>query len=170
MNNQKYSYSDKINAICSYFGVSETAAKYMFHRRRRGYPFKKESDQSFRPWTIQLQNALISADKDSVIEWEKLKFDNDVKTLFINGIDVDIQPTVIRINKVSQTTKQSSRLKNNDGKFINEDTDDGGEWTVVSTNKGQLAKKHMLRTMGFLPMSNVIYKKSTNKSTNYTKK
>lgn len=167
MNNNKFSYKDRINAICSYFGVSEPAAKYMYHRRRRCYPYKKETDHSFIPWTIKLQNAIISADRIATIDWENLKFDDDVKTLIKHGIDVETQPNKIQVNKISQTTKLPTRRATIDGKGVEEETDnefdDGGEWTVVSTNKGQLIKRHMLRTMGFLPKANMYNRSSVKK-------
>jgi hypothetical protein len=160
MDKNKFSYKDKINAISSYFGISHTAAKYMYNRRRKGYPYKKESDSSFMKWSVKLQNAFIKADQIKTFTWDDLSFDDDIKQLRINGIDVDEQSYKIHVNKISQTTKRSSKQSNIDGKSVlsaDDDDADGGGWIVVTTNKGHLPKRHILRKMGFLPYPNPVF-------------
>ena len=169
MDNVKFSYKDKINAISSYFGVSEDASKYMYHRRRRGYPYKKETDPAFLKWTTKLQNAFIKADQIATFDWDNLKFDEDIKMLFMNGIDVEKQANKVQVNKISQTVQPTTRQLNFDEKSVNDESDDGGGWTVVTTNKGQLVKRHMLRKMGFLPHSKPVYTRD-DKTKYYDKK
>jgi len=169
MDNVKFSYKDKINAISSYFGVSEDASKYMYHRRRRGYPYKKETDPAFLKWTTKLQNAFIKADQIATFDWDNLKFDEDIKMLFMNGIDVEKQANKVQVNKISQTVQPTTRQLNFDEKSVNDESDDGGGWTLVTTNKGQLVKRHMLRKMGFLPHSKPVYTRD-DKTKYYDKK
>ena len=130
-------YNEKIKVIKSYFKISEQAAKYMFHRRRRGYPWKKDNDVGYFMWSIQLQNALVKADTIALFNWEILKFDNDVHTLSEHGIVLDEQPNTIQVNVNAINTD------------IKEDDDEG--WTVVTTKKSHVIKKQLLRNMGFLP-------------------
>ena len=169
MDNVKFSYKDKINAISSYFGVSEDASKYMYHRRRRGYPYKKETESEFLKWTTKLQNAFIKADQIATFDWGNLKFDEDIKMLFMNGIDVETQSNKVQVNKISQTVQPTTRQLNVDEKSVNDESDDGGGWTVVTTNKGQLVKRHMLRKMGFLPHPKSVYTRD-DKTKYYDKK
>ena len=164
MDNVKFSYKDKINAISSYFGVSEDASKYMYHRRRRGYPYKKDTDLAFLKWTTKLQNAFIKADQIATFDWDNLKFDEDLKMLYMNGIDVETQANKVQVNKISQTVQPTTRQSNVDEKSVyDESDDDGGGWTVVTTNKGQLVKRHMLRKMGFLPHPKPVYTRDDKK-------
>jgi hypothetical protein len=160
MDNVKFSYKDKINAISSYFGVSEDASKYMYHRRRRGYPYKKDTDLAFLKWTTKLQNAFIKADQIATFDWNNLKFDEDLTMLCI---DVETQANKVQVNKISQTVQPTTRQSNVDEKSVNDESDDGGGWTVVTTNKGQLVKRHMLRKMGFLPHPNPVYTRDDKK-------
>lgn len=169
MDNVKFSYKDKINAISSYFGVSEDASKYMYHRRRRGYPYKKDTDLAFLKWTTKLQNAFIKADQIATFDWDNLKFDEDLKMLCMNGIDVETQSNKVQVNKISQTVQPTTRQSNVDEKSVNDESDDGGGWTVVTTNKGQHVKRYMLRKMGFLPHPRPAYT-SDEKKKYYDKK
>jgi hypothetical protein len=150
MDNTKVSYNDKINAISSYFGISDSAAKYMYHRRRRGFPYKNVTDNSFLEWTIKLQNAFIKADQIAAFDWSILKFDKDIKILSVNGVDVNDQSNKVQVNKISQMGHLSAKQVTNDAKNVKEDPGCDG-WTLVTTNRGQLVKRNTLRKMGFLP-------------------
>lgn len=149
-------YNDKIKAISSYFNVSENAAKYMFHRRRRGYPWKKEGDSNYLKWSIPIQNAFVKADNLGLLNWGYLKFSDDLNVLLENGIDIEEQSNTIYINKNTNET---------DNKYIKEEDKDGG-WTVVTNKKSEFIKKHLLRSMGFLPQNKIprLYKNSNNKT------
>lgn len=149
MQRKTANYNDKIKTIISYFGISENAAKYMFHRRRRGFPWKTEDDIKHLKWTIQLQNALIKADTLPNFDWVNLKFANDIQLLMESGINVDDQPNVVNIKKV-----------------INEEDNNG--WTVVTKKKSNLIQKHILKNIGLLPKKKKIflYKKNTQLSEN----
>lgn len=161
INTNKFSYKDKINAISSYFGISDPAAKYMYHRRRRGHPYKNITDDYFLEWNMKLQNAFIKADQIATFDWDALRFGDDVKALIVNGIDIDDQPHRSQVNKINQGTRSSTKQTNVDGKSVTDESDN--DWTVVTTNKGQLAKKHILRKMGFLPHTKSDTKKSVRK-------
>ena len=140
MDKKTPNYNYKIKTIKSYFGISEGAAKYIFHRRRKGFPWKKDTDTNYFEWSIQLQNAFIKADNIPAFNWGNLKFDNDIQILAKNNIIVYDQPKTIQYN----TQKNDKELKE-------EDDDDGGGWTVVTKNQTLLAQKHLLKNMGFLP-------------------
>jgi hypothetical protein len=141
-----YNYNDKIRTIESYFGISNNASKYMFHRRRRGIPWKTDDDASYLKWTIQLQNALIKADNILEFDWVNLRFNTDIQTLLENGIVVNNQSCEVQANKQTPCSYNS----NGD--------DDGGGWTVVTKNKTRLIQKHLLKQMGFLPKTKKTFK------------
>jgi hypothetical protein len=160
MDSTKFNYKDNIQTISSYFGISEDAARYIYHRRRRGFPYKKETDPYFLKWCVQLQNALIKADMLDNFNWTDLKFGEDVDVLLANGIKVDAQPTHIQINKIKQIhqmsrKKTSSNRINNRERFIEEKDADG--WTVVTNNKTFLVKLHILRKIGLLPQTKPVH-------------
>ena len=164
MDKTKFNYKDNIQTISSYFGISEDAAKYIYHRRRRGFPYKKETDPYFLKWCVQLQNALIKADMLDNFNWTDLKFGEDVDVLLSNGIKVDAQPKNIQMNKIKQI-HQLSRKKtpgnriNNRERFIEEKDDDDG-WTVVTNNKTFLVNRHILRKIGLLPQTKPVHVKN----------
>ena len=95
----KFSYQDKINSISSYFGVTNEAAKYMYHRRRYGFPFKNENDTNFIKWDNKVLNALIKADKLEGFNWDLLLFDDDMQLLLEKNIDVNLQSDKIDVYK-----------------------------------------------------------------------
>jgi len=113
-----------------------------------------------------LQNAFIKADQIATFDWGNLKFDKDIKMLCMNGIDVETQANKVQVNKISQTVQPTTRQSNVDEKSVNDESDDesdAGGWTVVTTNRGQLAKRHMLRKMGFLPHPKPVYTRDDKK-------
>jgi hypothetical protein len=140
MDKKTPNYNDKLKAISSYFGVSEGAAKYIFHRRRKGFPWKKDADTNYFEWSIQLQNAFIKADNITLFDWRNLNFNNDIQILAENNIIVNEQPNTIQFNK-----------RKIDKDLNEEDDDAGGGWTIVTKNKTLLIQKHLLKDMGFLP-------------------
>lgn len=142
-------YGTKIKTISSYFGVSESAAKYMFHRRKRGAPWKQDGDVGYIKWSMQIQNAFIKADKNASIIWENLNFDDDINTLEEHGIIIDEQPNTVCINN-------TPNVNNAD---INETDDSEEGWTVVSSRKTHLHQKHILKGMKFLPQNKKPYVK-----------
>lgn len=141
-------YNDKIRTISSYFGISNDASKYMFHRRRRGFPWKKDDEVGYLKWSIQLQNAFIKADNIDVFDWSALKFNNDIQILMENGIIVEDQPKTIQANR----RKLDTDIKEE----YDDDDNDGGGWTVVTKNKTHLQQKYLLKNMGFLPKNKKI--------------
>lgn len=150
-------YKNKINLLVLYFGISESAAKYMFHRRRRGHPFKKEEDNTFLRWTVQLQNALIEADKQDCIKWGKLKFADELQVLADNKIDVVAQSRSVAFSKPKQFTNANLTRKGRPAsvnKIYNKDldTNDDNDWTVVTNSRNKTDDKQILRRMGFLPI------------------
>ena len=162
----KISYNNKINAISSYFGVSFNAAKYMYNRRQRGFPYKHETDMLFLEWSIQLQNALVKADKISGFNWDDLNFDNDINILNTNNIKVNDQPLKIHINKINnyaynfnENNMNGESNENNMNGESNENNMNGESnennmnegWTVVTNNKEQMIRRQILKQIGFLP-------------------
>jgi hypothetical protein len=134
-------YKNKISAISSFFNVSNTAAKYMYHRRRKGFPYKKNDNLNFLPWTMQLQNALVKADTVTKWDWSNLSFHSDCETLKDHCIDINLQPITLYKNKFNP--------------FINQSHTD--EWTLVTSSKKKISHKLLLRQMGFLTKNNHMY-------------
>lgn len=127
-----YTYNEKINTISDYFGVSKSASKYMFNRRRKGFLNEKTNTLT---WSVQLQNAFIKADNIENFKWKALNFYDDIKILNEYNINIYDQPeTPIRnINKINKNLK----------------TDNDGEWTVVISNRKKINKKLLLTKIGF---------------------
>jgi hypothetical protein len=140
------SYNSKIDSISTYFGVSGLAAKYMYHLRRKGFPYKKPDQQDFLPWTLSLQNALVRADTHESFDWETIQFGEELNTLMRHGIEVVEHDHRVLRNEVTQAN--ASKITNKTDVDID---DDGGGWTVVVPKNKFLAEKHILRSCGLLP-------------------
>jgi hypothetical protein len=143
------SYDAKIGAISTYFGVSDSAAKYMYHLRRKGFPYCKPDQKDFLPWSTPLQNALVRADTHETFKWGILQFGDEELALMQVGIDINEQEHVIFRNDVSQ--ENASNVTNVTNVSFNDVQDDGDGWTVVNTKDKLLAEKHILRSCGLLP-------------------
>lgn len=139
---KKFIYSEKIGAISSYFNVSREAAKYIYHRRRKGFPYKKVDDPNFIKWDMRIQNALIKADTLDVWNWKELSFYDDVYDLQNHGIDVLKQSYDVYKNP------KSHKVSHREESLIDEETN--GEWTIVTPSKKKMHDKFILKKMGFL--------------------
>lgn len=128
-----YTYNEKINTISDYFGVSKSASKYMFNRRRKG--FLNEKTDNNLTWSVQLQNAFIKADNIENFKWKTLNFYDDIKILKEYNINIYDQSEIpIRnIDKINKNLK----------------TDNDGEWTIVISNRKKINKKLLLTKIGF---------------------
>ena len=127
-------YGKKIKAIQNYFNVSKNAAKYLFHRRRRGSPFKHDDDPNFMPWTTQLQNALVKADRADQWDWKNTTFECEISALQDANILISDQKITVHTNSVIDTDS---------------------DWTVVT---GKVKRnKPLLRSIGMLPRLRKIY-------------
>lgn len=116
-------YKTKIQAICEYFNVSSDAAKYIYHRRRRGKPFKTETDPNYLEWSNQLHNACICADKLEQFCWDDLIFGQEAELFNTHQISIETQDREIKCST---------------DKTLDTADDDG--WTVVN-NKPKSNKK-----------------------------
>ncbi len=85
-------YENKIKMIEQYFGVSHICAMYIFHRRRKGFPWKTKSDPKYLDWNMQLQNAIIYLDTIVGFDWENLEFGFEEIQFIKNNIDVNSMP------------------------------------------------------------------------------
>jgi len=132
----KINYNEKINMLKKYFGISEECAKYMFHRRRRGFPFKKDGDVSYLEWSILLQNIIVLADLH-YDDFNSLEFSNDISEL-LNYID---------ISTVSKTHTVCNKISNSD---LNQKKDDVNEWCLVSKKTSRSVIKNHVKKMGFI--------------------
>jgi hypothetical protein len=79
----------RIKALVDYFGISDTAAEYIYFRRKRGFPWKKKDDPKYIEWSDKLLNALREADKIFGFDWSGLTFGNEDRYLENYGIIVD---------------------------------------------------------------------------------
>jgi hypothetical protein len=153
--NTKFRYNDKLNAISTYFGISKAAGKYVYHRRRRGYPYKKDTDVSFLKWSTKLLNALIKADRLALFDWDTLEFTNDINLMLARGIDVDKQSNRFCVNKAKHTTNHRQFNIDTTNVSTYDGDGDGGGWSVVTTSRKQMFNKHILRKMGFIKSRNL---------------
>ena len=168
MDSSKSKYKNKITAISSYFGVSEQAAKYMYHRRQLGLPYKTETDDLYIEWNIKIQNALVKADKISGFNWDGLEFSDDINVLSNNNIIVNNQSNIVYINKNNEKNNEKNTQIECDENNQSEITDETDGWTTVIADKGQMIRRKILKKIGFLP--NAKFKnnkeKNTEKNTN----
>jgi hypothetical protein len=81
-----------LNAIMTYFNVSNHAAIYMYYRRRRGFPWRRKTDSKFLKWDIKIQNAIVIADICNEFDWYALQFGREKEQLLTHGILIDNQP------------------------------------------------------------------------------
>jgi hypothetical protein len=131
-------YEEKIKIIQEYFGVSEICAIYIYHRRRRGAPWYKPSNQKYLEWNIQLQNAIIYLDTIVGFDWYSLEFGFEEIQFAKNGIDINkMENKIIVLSETSKTF------------FDNEPDKDG--FTLVNKYKINITKE--LNKMGLLPRS-----------------
>lgn len=131
-------YDDKINLISSYFGISEICAKYLFHRRYRGFPFHKKNDPKFLAWSITLQNAIILLDTLVGFDWETLEF--GYEELVFNKYDINIE------NIEDDPIRLVEEVQHN----INSQVElSSSEWQEISNNH----TVYELTKMGLLPKS-----------------
>jgi hypothetical protein len=126
-------YGERIEAIMTFFGVSKEAAGFVYHRKRRGFPFTKKTDPKFLEWTLKLQNALIKADECVSWDWVDLKFGEEEKILAQNDIFVDNQSDTVIF-------KHDKKEEEADG------------WTTVKNDKKNKQRRNKtLQIMGFVP-------------------
>ena len=151
MDSSKFTYKNKITAISSYFVVSEQAAKYMYHRRQRGLPYKNETDDLYIEWNIKIQNALVKADKISGFNWDDLEFSDDINVLNNNNIIVNNQSPTVYINKNNELNNEKNNQIECDENNQSDNTDETDGWTTVITDKGQMIRRKILKKIGFLP-------------------
>jgi len=82
------STNEKIECVRRYYGISHAAALYIYHRRRRSYPWFKKSDAQYLYWNAKLQNALIAADSILNFDWGQMEYGNEEEYLALYGVDV----------------------------------------------------------------------------------
>lgn len=112
-------YMKSIREMQEYFGISKVCAQYMFHRALRA----KRTDEKHMPYTLQLQNALVKADKCLGINWERVFFGQEEDNLMSHGIKIQDQDGQVVFRwgwvEVNQESQQ----------------EDDPEWTVVGKKK-----------------------------------
>ena len=79
----------RVDAISEYLGISKEAALYIYLRKKRSW--KKHNDHKYLRWSIQLQNALVKADKCIGFDWQKLQFGEEETELIKHGITIGVK-------------------------------------------------------------------------------
>lgn len=121
-------YKQAIDELQNYFGISYVCSQYLYHRAIRS----RRVDNKYLPWTIQLQNALVKADKCLGINWDRVFFGSEEQNLLVHGINIkDMPNNVFRWNTEILLKQQESQ---------------NSEWITVSNKrkkkeKGLLASK-----------------------------
>jgi len=80
---------DAIDCICRYYNVNVDCATYLYFRAMRS----KRLDDKYIPFSLQIQNAIIKADKCYNFSWDSMKFGDEAYALNKYGIDLNIQLT-----------------------------------------------------------------------------
>ena len=128
------SEEEKIDTIMTYYNISYIAARYIYFRRRRSFPWKKKSQSGYLYWNAKLQNALIYADSIFGFDWHSMEYGNEEETLKIYGIDVKTQS-----NNLFRTKTPKSEYVDNDGIV----------WNIVVSKKSK--EETILKSAGLLP-------------------
>ncbi len=103
-------YNKSIAELQTYFGISHICAQYIYHRALRS----RRTDEKYLQWTVQLQNALVKADKCLGINWNKVFFGYETQNLLTHGINIDdMNDTVFR-----WTDEQNTEEQNSDSEWI----------------------------------------------------
>lgn len=124
-------YENCIESIQNYFNISTIAAKYIYHRRKHGAPYRSLDDPKYLPWNNKLLNALLQADCIINLNWEDVMFGTEKEDLLVYGINIDL---------FSDEFPYRSEDNMNVGDTEEKSTD--SEWTVVqSKNKQKKEKK-----------------------------
>lgn len=79
------SYNNNLNTVAKYYGVTKECAKYMYHRAAKS----TRKDSTYLHWGLQLQNALVKADRCDNIRWKDIEFGKEQEQLLAHGISVD---------------------------------------------------------------------------------
>jgi hypothetical protein len=110
----------------------------MYHRRRRGEPFKNPESKNYIKWSVKLQNALIKADSVPEFKWSNLAFNAEKETLAKYKINVDDQ-----LDELPECVLG-----------VAEEKSEEDEWTVVSNEPSIETKKYVyiLQEMFLLPV------------------
>jgi hypothetical protein len=157
-----FTYNEKINIIGEFFGISPECSRYIYHRRRKGYPYKKKEDDDYLEWNIQIQNGFVLGDLSN-IDYTNIHFIGDIISLKEKyNIDITSMPCEkVLQNKIKQKddkkikiratdiSHDSVKLGKPDGANIDDD-EDGNEWCLVTTKKTLHVKKNILKKMGFI--------------------
>ncbi len=133
-------YKNSISELQIYFGISQICAQYIFHRALRS----RRSDDKHLPWNVQMQNALVKADKCLGINWDKVYFGYEEQNLLAHGINVnDMDSTVFRWTADPQNNDASD---NTDELQNNEKNE--SEWITVSRKKKKKEKALLAAKVG----------------------
>jgi hypothetical protein len=157
-----FTYNEKINIIGEFFGISPDCSRYIYHRRRKGYPYKKKEDDDYLEWNIQIQNGIVLGDLSN-IDYTDMHFIEDINILKEKyNIDIKSMPCKkVLQNKIKQKDDKKIKIRATDishdsvnlGKSDDAnigDDDDGNEWCLVTTKKTLYVKKNILKKMGFI--------------------
>jgi hypothetical protein len=129
----RVSYEERLALITDFFGISHAAAKFLYHRKRQGFPCKKRGDPKFLAWSLSLQNALVKADECVDWEWDDLKFGSEEKALTQSDISLEDQSDTV-------VFKHEKKETSYDG------------WTMVKDSKKiKQQQTKALQIMGFIP-------------------
>lgn len=77
-----------IKAIEDYFRVSHACAQYLYYRAYRG---KRADPNKYIKFTLQIQNAIVIADRALGINWNEIHFESESDELDGFGISIDEQ-------------------------------------------------------------------------------
>jgi hypothetical protein len=138
-------YNKSLKAIEEYFGVSRICAGYLFHRAFRS----RRRDEKHLEWNIQLQNAVVKADKCLGLEWDKVEFAKEQDEFSKHGIIID-------------------EMDNSVFRWVSEEDDDdykspeeqSSEWTVVSRKRKKTSNRKKIRNIGLLKRPGLIVEDS----------
>lgn len=123
-------YDERIGAIMRFLGISQAAAGFIYHRKRRGAPFTRPENNKFLEWSLRLQNALVKADECIGWDWEEVRFGEEAQALARHDIYIENQSD-------SETYRNVPSREESDG------------WTVVKSERDEYKYNKTLQIMGF---------------------
>ena len=143
----KKSYKEKMKLISLYFNIPNDASIYLYHRRRRSFPFKKKTMQNYLEWNLAIQNGLVKImGENQHIDWSSRDFNDEENLLTKYNIDTSVKTSVVYKNKPKNIVADANCI---DEKILH----DIDGWVLVTDKRRNASNKFLLRKIGLLPLS-----------------
>lgn len=128
-------YENCIESIQNYFNISTIAAKYIYHRRKHGLPYRSFNDPKYLQWSNKLLNALLQADNIINLNWEDIIFGRESENLALYGIIVDECSNEFPHTEDNSSSQQQQQVEEKSSET------ESNEWVTVQSKHKQKQQK-----------------------------